>query len=135
MLFCTERSQKTKHRKKRRKAGRPIGAAPPVLCFTPWIAGAQCAPLRRARAARRRRGALHRLSSRALKPEELDGGLTETVLAYDGIAVVVHPDNPVADLDVETIAKVYTGEIANWKDVGGTDAEIVLIRRVAGTGR
>ena len=74
------------------------------------------------------------LSSRALKQEEADSGLTETVLAYDGIAVVVHPDNPVSDLDVETIAKVYTGEIANWKDVGGNDAEIVLIGREAGSG-
>lgn len=74
------------------------------------------------------------LSSRALKQEELDSGLTETVLAYDGIAVVVHPDNPVSDLDVDTIAKIYTGEITNWKDVGGSDAEIVLIGREAGSG-
>lgn len=74
------------------------------------------------------------LSSRALKQEEIDGGLTETVLAYDGIAVVVHPDNPVTDLDVEAISKVYTGEITNWKDVGGNDAEIVLIGREAGSG-
>lgn len=74
------------------------------------------------------------LSSRALKQEEIDGGLIETVLAYDGIAVVVHPDNPVSDLDVDTIAKIYTGEITNWKDVGGADAEIVLIGREAGSG-
>jgi len=74
------------------------------------------------------------LSSRALKAEEAAGGLTATVLAYDGIAVIVHPDNPVADLDVETIAKLYTGEITNWKDVGGNDAEVVLIGREAGSG-
>ncbi len=74
------------------------------------------------------------LSSRALKDEEKAGGLTETVLAYDGIAIIVHPDNPVADLDVETIAKLYTGEIANWKDAGGSDAEVVLIGREAGSG-
>ncbi len=74
------------------------------------------------------------LSSRALKDEETASGLTATVLAYDGIAIIVHPDNPVADLDVETIAKIYTGGITNWKDVGGNDAEIVLIGREAGSG-
>ncbi len=74
------------------------------------------------------------LSSRRLKPEELDRGLTETILALDGIAIIVHPDNPVADLDLETIAKIYTGEITNWADVGGSDAEIVLIGREAGSG-
>ena len=58
----------------------------------------------------------------------------ETVLAYDGIAIVVSPENPVSDLDVDTIAKIYTGEITNWKDVGGDDAEIVLIGREAGSG-
>ena len=74
------------------------------------------------------------LSSRSLKDEEKAEGLTETVLAYDGIAVIVHPDNPVADLSLETIAKIYTGEITNWKDVGGEDAEIVVIGREAGSG-
>ena len=74
------------------------------------------------------------LSSRNLKDEETASGLTATILAYDGIAVIVHPDNPVSDLDVETIAKLYTGEIANWKDVGGSDAAVVLIGREAGSG-
>ncbi len=74
------------------------------------------------------------LSSRNLKDEETASGLTATVLAYDGIAIIVHPDNPVADLDVETIAKIYTAEITNWKDAGGNDAEIVLIGREAGSG-
>ena len=74
------------------------------------------------------------LSSRNLKDEEIAGGLTATVLALDGIAVIVHPDNPVSDLDVDTIAKLYTGEIANWKDVGGNDASVVLIGREAGSG-
>ena len=74
------------------------------------------------------------LSSRDLKEEETAQGLTATVLALDGIAVIVHPDNPVSDLDVDTIAKLYTGEITNWKDVGGADAEIVLIGREAGSG-
>ena len=74
------------------------------------------------------------LSSRALKDDEKASGLVETVLAYDGIAIVVSPENPISDLDVDTIAKIYTGEITNWKDVGGDDAEIVLIGREAGSG-
>ena len=74
------------------------------------------------------------LSSRALKDEEKSAGLKETVLAYDGIAIIVHPDNPVSDLSVEQIAKLYTGEITNWKDVGGNDAEVVLIGREAASG-
>ena len=74
------------------------------------------------------------LASRNLKDEEAASGLTETVLAYDGIAVIVNPENPVSDLDVETIAKIYTGEITNWSEVGGNDAEIVLIGREAGSG-
>ena len=74
------------------------------------------------------------LSSRALKDDEKASGLVETVLAYDGIAIVVSPENHVSDLDVDTIAKIYTGEITNWKDVGGDDAEIVLIGREAGSG-
>lgn len=74
------------------------------------------------------------LSSRSLKDEEKADGLTETVLAYDGIAIIVNPENPVADLSVETIAKIYTGGITNWKDAGGSDGEIVLIGREAGSG-
>ena len=74
------------------------------------------------------------LSSRDLKDEEKASGLTGTVLAYDGIAIIVHPENPVADLSVETIAKIYTGEITNWSEVGGNDTEIVLIGREAGSG-
>ena len=74
------------------------------------------------------------LSSRALKDDEKSSGLIETVLALDGIAIVVNPENPVSDLDVDTIAKIYTGEITNWKDIGGNDAEIVLIGREAGSG-
>lgn len=74
------------------------------------------------------------LSSRQLKEEESANGLEATVLAYDGIAVIVNPENPVADLDVETIARLYTGEITNWKDVGGNDAPVVLIGREAGSG-
>ena len=74
------------------------------------------------------------LSSRALKDDERASGLKETTLALDGIAIIVNPQNPVQDLTLEQIAKIYTGEITNWKDVGGSDAEIVRIGREAGSG-
>ncbi|MEA4815564.1 MAG: phosphate ABC transporter substrate-binding protein [Lachnospiraceae bacterium] len=74
------------------------------------------------------------LSSRALKDEEKANGLTETVLAYDGIAIIVNPENTVSSLSLEEIAKIYTGEITNWKDLGGNDSEIVIIGREAGSG-
>ncbi len=74
------------------------------------------------------------LASRALKDDEKASGLKETVLALDGIAIIVNPENKVSDLSIEQIAKIYTGEITNWKDVGGDDAEIVLVGREAGSG-
>lgn len=74
------------------------------------------------------------LSSRSLKDEEKAQGLTETVLALDGIAVVVNLENQVNDLSIEQIASIYTGEITNWNEVGGADAEIVVIGREAGSG-
>ncbi len=74
------------------------------------------------------------LSSRDLKDEEKEKGLEGTTLALDGIAIIVNPANTVSDLDVEKIAKIYTGEIKNWKEVGGKDAEIVLIGREPGSG-
>lgn len=74
------------------------------------------------------------LSSRGLKDEEKEQGLTETVLAYDGIALIVHPDNPIDDLSAEMISDIYTGKAANWKSIGGDDSQIVLIGREAGSG-
>ena len=74
------------------------------------------------------------LSSRNLKDAEKEQGLVGTVLAYDGIAVIVNPENTVEDLTVEQIAAIYTGGITNWSEVGGIDAEIVLIGREAGSG-
>ena len=62
------------------------------------------------------------LSSRTLKAEEVESGLTATVLAYDGIAIIVNPENPVEDLASETLAKIYMGEITNGSEVGGNDA-------------
>ncbi len=74
------------------------------------------------------------LSSRSLKAEEKEKGLEETILALDGIAIIVNPENAIADLSLETIAKIYKGEITSWSEVGGKDAEIVLIGREAGSG-
>ena len=74
------------------------------------------------------------LSSRALKDEEKASGLQETVLAYDGIAMIVNPANPVEDLTLEQIADIYTGKITNWSELGGSDSEIVPIGREAGSG-
>lgn len=73
------------------------------------------------------------LASRNLKDEE-KANLNETVVAIDGIAVIVNPENPVADLTVEQIAQVYTGEVTNWQEVGGDDAPIVCIGREAASG-
>lgn len=74
------------------------------------------------------------LSSRALTDDEKNQGLEETILAYDGIAIVVNPKNKVKDLKVQQIADIYTGKIKNWKDVGGDNGDIVLIGREAGSG-
>ena len=73
------------------------------------------------------------LASRNLKDEE-KANLDETVVAIDGIAVIVNKENPVTDLTIEQIAAVYKGEITNWKELGGADAPIVLIGREAASG-
>ena len=74
------------------------------------------------------------LSSRYLKDSEKAEGLKETILAIDGIAIIVHTDNAVADLTVEQIAAIFTGEITNWSEVGGKDGEIVCIGREESSG-
>lgn len=74
------------------------------------------------------------LASRALKDGEGEGGLVETVLALDGIAVIVHADNPVSDLSVEQIAALFTGEVTGWAGVGGADGAVACIGREAGSG-
>ena len=73
------------------------------------------------------------LSSRALKDDE-KSAVDGTTVALDGIAIVVNKDSKVADLTVEQLKKMFTGEITNWKDVGGDDGEIVLVGREAGSG-
>ena len=74
------------------------------------------------------------LSSRALKDEEKAGGLTETVVALDGIAVIVNANSKVEDLTVEQIAKIFTGEITDWSEVGGDAGTISCVGREAGSG-
>ena len=72
------------------------------------------------------------LASRDLKDDET--GVKQITVAKDGIAIIVNPQNPVADLSVEQIAALATGEITNWSEVGGNDGEVVFIGREAGSG-
>ena len=74
------------------------------------------------------------LSSRALKADEVASGLKETIVALDGICVIVNADNPVSDLSIEQIAGLFNGTITNWSEVGGNDAPVVAIGREAGSG-
>ena len=74
------------------------------------------------------------LSSRALKDEEKQNGAVENIVALDGVAVVIKPANGVEDLTVEQIAQIFTGEITNWSELGGTDGEIAVFGREAGSG-
>ncbi|PNH21634.1 phosphate ABC transporter phosphate-binding protein [Megasphaera hutchinsoni] len=74
------------------------------------------------------------LASRNLKDEEKASGLTETVIAHDGIAMIVNPDNPIRNVSITDIVGIYTGKITNWSQVGGKDEKIVVIGREAGSG-
>ena len=73
------------------------------------------------------------MSSRDLKEEEA-AQLEEVVIAYDGIVVVTHPSNPVNDLTLEQVKQIFTGEVTNWKELGGEDLEIVVVSREDGSG-
>ena len=73
-------------------------------------------------------------ASRALKEEETANGAVENVVAIDGIAVIVDTANDVTDISAENLAKIYTGEITNWSDLGGIDQPIVVVGREAGSG-
>ena len=74
------------------------------------------------------------LSSRALKDEEKESGAVENIVALDGVAIVINPANGVENLTVKQIAQIFTGEITNWSEVGGTDGEIAVFGREAGSG-
>ncbi len=73
-------------------------------------------------------------SSRNLKDAEMESGAVENIVAIDGIAVVVDPANTVEDLSQEDLIAIYTGEITNWSELGGSDTPIVVIGREAGSG-
>ena len=73
-------------------------------------------------------------ASRGLKDEEVAGGSVENVVAIDGIAVITDKENTVTDITSEDLAKVYTGEVTNWSEIGGSDQPIVAIGREAGSG-
>ena len=73
-------------------------------------------------------------SSRALKDTEKEKGVVENVIAIDGIAVITNNSNEVENLTKEDLIKIYTGEIKNWKELGGKDENIVVLGREAGSG-
>jgi phosphate transport system substrate-binding protein len=73
-------------------------------------------------------------SSRDLKDTEADLGLVDTPIAYDAIAVIVHPSNVVQQLSTEEIRGIFAGEITNWREVGGEDAPIGLVNRDEASG-
>lgn len=74
------------------------------------------------------------MSSRDLKEDEKSAGIEGTVIAYDGIAVLVNPNNSVKDITLEQVKDIYTGKITNWKELGGKDAPIVVVSREEGSG-
>jgi phosphate transport system substrate-binding protein len=73
-------------------------------------------------------------SSRDLKAEELDEGLVDIPVAYDGIAVIVNPANPVNGLSLQQLRDIYSGRITNWSEVGGWDRSIDLVNRDEASG-
>ena len=74
------------------------------------------------------------LASRGLKDSEIENGAVAHIVALDGVAIVVNPENAVADLTVEQIARIFTGEVTNWSELGGADAPIAVYGREAGSG-
>lgn len=73
-------------------------------------------------------------SSRDLKEEEEGLGLVDTPMAYDGIAVIVNPSNPVEELTTEQLRAIFSGEVTNWSEVGGPDLAIDLVNRDEASG-
>ena len=73
-------------------------------------------------------------SSRSLKDEEKSQGAVENVVAIDGIGVIVDPGNGLDGLTKEQLVDIYTGNISNWSELGGTDEPIVVVGREAGSG-
>ncbi|MCP1661748.1 MAG: phosphate ABC transporter substrate-binding protein [Methanocalculus sp. MSAO_Arc1] len=76
------------------------------------------------------------MASRDIRQSEMDQypELVEHVIAYDGIAMIIHPSNPVTSLTLAEIKAIYKGGITNWQDVGGSDSEIVVVGRDSASG-
>jgi phosphate transport system substrate-binding protein len=72
------------------------------------------------------------MSSRALMPDERD--LIAVPIAYDAIAIVVHPRNPVANLSIDQIKRIFSGQMTNWSEAGGRNHPITLVTREEGSG-
>ncbi|MEO8514850.1 MAG: phosphate ABC transporter substrate-binding protein [Ignavibacteria bacterium] len=79
-------------------------------------------------------------SSRDMQPKEKDQAKekninpVEKVIAFDGIAIVVHPDNPIKDITIEQLKKIYTGAYKNWKELGGPDQPMTVLSRESNSG-
>ena len=80
------------------------------------------------------------MASRNIKSKEIDQAkakgmnIDEIVVGYDGITIIANKTNPVKDIDDKTLGKVFRGEITNWKELGGEDAEIVVLSRDSSSG-
>ncbi len=78
--------------------------------------------------------------SRSMKPQELAAAKTKgvnpvsSVVALDGLAIVVHPSNPVKTLTIAQVADIYKGRVTNWRQVGGPNFPIVVIQRESNSG-
>jgi len=74
------------------------------------------------------------MSSRELRQSELETGLQVQPIAYDAIAIVVHPSNPIRNLTTEQVRGIFSGAIRSWAEVGGMEREIVVVTREEGSG-
>lgn len=74
------------------------------------------------------------MSSRNLEQDEKNENINEHIIAYDGIVVAVNPKNSAKDLDMDSVKGIFSGEITNWREVGGEDEEILVVSREEGSG-
>ena len=80
------------------------------------------------------------MASRNIKSSEVEAlkkegiNIDEVVLGYDGITVIINHGNHIKDLDTKTLAGIFSGEITNWKELGGDDAKIVVLSRDSSSG-
>ena len=80
------------------------------------------------------------MASRNIKNSEIEAlknkgiNIDEIVLGYDGITVIINHENHIKNLDMKTLAGIFSGEITNWKELGGDDAKIVVLSRDSSSG-